>query len=114
MWLFQTPKQRVQEVALKIIKGLTDRTLVPDPPLVPDGPLEFDEGEALPQESGQAIGVFSTSSVAQGVYLSFITGPPLAGYHRAKKVYRGSMASTGCVVVAGRSRPEAVREPVVQ
>ncbi len=50
MWLFQSPKQRVREVALKIIQGLADGTLVPDPPLAPDPPLELDHDEMVTEQ----------------------------------------------------------------
>ena len=46
MWFFNQ-KRRVREVARKIIEGLRDGTLVPDPPLTPDPPLGVDPGEAL-------------------------------------------------------------------
>jgi ribosome-binding protein aMBF1 (putative translation factor) len=49
MWLRHS-RQRLREVANTIIEGLRDGTIVPDPPLMPDQPLENDPGEALPQE----------------------------------------------------------------
>ena len=119
MWLFQSPKQRLREVALKIIQGLADGTIVPDPPLVPDAPMQRDEGEALPQQGEEetCVSVFSTNSLTQGVYGSFVPGPPTAfsEFDKPKKrVRRGGLASTRCVVVTGGSRQEIVRDTVMQ
>jgi hypothetical protein len=52
MW-FSNPKQRLRETARKIIEGLRDGTIVPDPPLLPDPPLGRDVGEALPLDTEQ-------------------------------------------------------------
>jgi hypothetical protein len=49
MWFFNQ-KQRVREVARKIIDGLRDGTLVPDPPLAPDPPLGVDPPESLQRD----------------------------------------------------------------
>jgi len=119
MWLFQSPKQRVREVALKIIKGLADGTLVPDPPLAPDPPLGLDHDEVLPEQINEetCLSVFSTNSLTQGVYGSFIPGLPTAVSNRErpkKRIHRGSLASTGWVVVTGGSRQEIVRDALVQ
>ncbi len=45
MWLFQSPKQRLRAVALEIVQGLADGTIVPDAPLL------LEEGETLAQPS---------------------------------------------------------------
>lgn len=47
MWFFNQ-KRRVREVVLKIAEGLQDGTLVLDPPLVPDPPLDFDAVKRSP------------------------------------------------------------------
>jgi hypothetical protein len=119
MWLFQSPKQRVREVALKIIRGLADGTLVPDPPLAPDPPLGLDPGEALPQKRNEetCLSVFSTNSLTQGVYGSFIPGPPtgMSDFEKPKKrIRRGSLASRWYVEVTGGARQEIVRDALVQ
>jgi hypothetical protein len=119
MWLFQSPKQRLREVALKIIKGLADGTIVPDPPLLPDPPMDRDKGEALPQECeiDTALSVFSTSSISQGMYGSFAVGPPASVHssHKAKKrVNCGGFEGRRFVVVTGGPRQEIVRDALLQ
>ncbi len=53
MW-FLNPKRRVRAIALEIVNGLRDGTLVPDPP------LERDIDESLPQVD-KSNGVAGTS-----------------------------------------------------
>ena len=118
MWFFNQ-KRRVREVVLKIMEGLRDGTLVLDPPLVADPPMQRDEGEALPQESEQetCVSIFSTSSLGQGVYGSFIPGPPTPWSNSdkpRKRVRRGALASTGYMVVTGGNRQEIIRDALVQ
>ena len=55
MW-FKTPKQRLREAALRIIQGLADGTIVPDPPLVTDAQPETEKsGDVAQIETPSAI-----------------------------------------------------------
>ena len=118
MWFFNQ-KRRVREVVLQIAEGLRDGTIVLDPPLTPDSPVQRDEAEALPQEIAEetSLRVLSTSSVAQGMYGSFMVVPATTMPLSQKPKKRGNRegnAGPGFVVVTGGPRQEIVRDSLLQ
>jgi hypothetical protein len=108
---FLDPKRKMRDVALSIVHGLRNGTIVPDPP------LGHDPGEALtpaePAETGLV--PLPATNLNQGVFLSYLPAPmnSLPGI-KWKRSTRATYRETGLVVVAGGSQQEVVRNTIIQ
>lgn len=102
MWLFQSQRERVREVALKIIKGLADGTLVPDPPLAADPPMDFGAAEASLREP-------STGSAAERLYRLLV---PL-GDRIVVEPLEVEMPTAGGILLPDAAKPKPQRGRVL-